>query len=63
MVYKYADRTSGASYTVVDLMLSLDLKSYKISLIGNNIFNTDYTETNLVPMPGANILLDLSFRF
>tara|TARA_B110000914_G_scaffold130026_1_gene113633 strand:+ start:547 stop:2361 length:1815 start_codon:yes stop_codon:yes gene_type:complete len=63
LVYKYADRTSGASYTVVDLMLSLDLKSYKISLIGNNIFNTDYTETNLVPMPGANILLDLSFRF
>ena len=63
LVYKYADRTSGDSYTVVDLMLSLDLKSYSISVIGNNIFNAAYTETNLVPMPGANIMLDLSFRF
>ena len=63
LVYKYADRTLGASYTVVDLMLTLDLTSYKISVIGNNIFNAAYTETNLVPMPGANILVDLSFRF
>ncbi|CAI8397481.1 MAG: Vitamin B12 transporter BtuB [Flavobacterium sp. SCGC AAA160-P02] len=62
-VYKFADRTLGDSYSVIDLMFTLDVKSFQFSVIGNNIFNTDYTETNLVPMPQSNIMFDVSFRF
>ncbi len=62
-VYKFADRTSGDSYSVVDLMVSLTLKSFDISIIANNIFDADYTETNLVPMPGANGMLSVNFNF
>lgn len=63
IVYKYADRTYGESYSVVDLMLTLDVKSFQFSAIGNNIFNTTYTETNLVPMPRANAMLEIRFKF
>lgn len=63
IVYKYADRTYGESYSVVDLMLTLDVKSFQFSIIGNNIFNTTYTETNLVPMPRANAMLEIRFKF
>lgn len=63
LVYKFADRTSGESYTVIDLMLTLELKSFNVSLIGNNILDAQYTETNLVPMPGANVMLEVNYRF
>ena len=29
----------------------------------NNIFDTVYTETNLVPMPKSNFLVDLKYNF
>ena len=63
IVYKYADRTYGESYSVFDLMLMLDIKPFQFSVIGNNISNTGYTETNLVPMPGANLMLEIRFKF
>lgn len=63
LVYKFADRTSGESYTVIDLMLTLELKSFNVSLIGNNILDAQYTETNLVPMPLANVMLEVNYRF
>ena len=63
IVYKFADRTSGESYNVVDVMATLDLESFEISIIANNIFNEEYTETNLVPMPKGNVLIDLKIKF
>jgi vitamin B12 transporter len=63
IVYKYAERTSGDSYTVVDASLNLNLKAFEISVIANNIFNTEYTETNLVPMPKGNVLFGLTYNF
>ena len=63
IIYKFAERTNGESYSVVDAKVTLDLKSFEISVIGNNIFNEAYTETNLVPMPKGNVLLDLKYRF
>ena len=63
LVYKFAERTTGQSYVVVDAKLTLNLKSFEFSIIGNNIFNTDYTETNLVPMPKGNVLLDVKLLF
>ena len=63
IVYKFAERTNGGSYSVVDAKITLDLNSFEFSLIGNNIFNTNYSETNLVPMPKGNVLLDLKYKF
>lgn len=63
IVYKFAERTNGISYGVVDAKITLDLNSFEFSVIGNNIFNASYTETNLVPMPKGNVLLDLKYKF
>jgi iron complex outermembrane receptor protein len=63
IVYKFAERTAGDSYTVVDLMGTLNLKSFEVSIIANNIFNTEYTETNLVPMPKGNVIIGATYRF
>jgi vitamin B12 transporter len=63
IVYKFAERTNGESYSVVDAKITLDLKAFQVSIIGNNIFNEAYTETNLVPMPKGNVLLDFKYRF
>jgi iron complex outermembrane receptor protein len=54
--YRYAERIAGDSYSVVDLGASYTLHAFELSLFANNIFNTEYTETNLVPMPKGNLL-------
>jgi len=63
IVFKYAERTSGDSYTVVDASMNINLKAFEISIVANNIFNTAYTETNLVPMPKGNMLFGLTYNF
>jgi vitamin B12 transporter len=63
IVYKYAERTSGESYSVVDASMNVSLNAFEISLVANNIFNTEYTETNLVPMPKGNVLFGLTYNF
>jgi iron complex outermembrane receptor protein len=52
--YRYAERIAGDSYSVVDLGASYTLNAFELSLFANNI--TEYTETNLVPMPKGNLL-------
>ncbi|MEZ4855203.1 MAG: TonB-dependent receptor [Gelidibacter sp.] len=61
--YKYAERTSGESYSVVDASINVMLKSLELSVHANNIFNTEYTETNLVPMPKGNLLFGATYHF
>lgn len=63
IAYKFANRTNGERYSIVDAKVTLNLKSFELSVIGNNVFNAQYTETNLVPMPKGNVLLDLKYRF
>ena len=63
IVYKYAERSFGENYSVMDLKLNYSLKNYKISLTGNNLFDAIYSETNLVEMPGRNILVGLNVKF
>ncbi|MBQ0768740.1 MAG: TonB-dependent receptor [Bizionia sp.] len=63
IIYKYAERTSGESYAVVDASVNYKLKTMELSILANNIFNTEYTETNLVPMPKGNILFGLKYNF
>ena len=63
IVYKYAERTNGSSYHVVDVMATVNIHKFEISVIGNNIFNTEYSESNLVPMPKGNVLFEAKYRF
>lgn len=63
ILYRYSERTSGDSYSVVDLSASYTLKAFEFSLFANNIFNTEYTETNFVPMPKGNLLFGIRYNF
>jgi len=61
--HRFVERTNGESYQVMDTKLLLTTKnnfSYFITI--NNIFNTIYTETNLVPMPESNLLLGFKYQ-
>lgn len=61
LIHTYAERTQGGSYNVVDAAISYRVQQVKWSLVANNILNAQYSETNLVPAPGANILLGFSY--
>jgi len=63
IVYKFAERASGTSYSVVDVKATLKLSDLELSVIGNNILNTEYVETGFVPMPKGNILLGVNYAF
>jgi len=62
IAYRYVERTNGENYTVVDAKLLATLKSgVELSIVANNIFNTEYTETNLVPMPKGNVMFGFKY--
>ena len=63
ILYRYNERADGSSYHLIDFALSTDIKKWKFSLQANNILNTEYTETNLVPMPKANGNIEISYIF
>jgi vitamin B12 transporter len=63
IVYKYAERNFGEDYSVMDFKVSYTLKKYKLYITGNNLFDTIYSETNLVEMPGRNVLVGLNVKF
>ncbi|MBG7630565.1 MAG: TonB-dependent receptor [Bacteroidetes bacterium] len=61
--YRYVERTDGESYNVLDASVSANLKNGMVfSFIANNIFNAEYTETSLVPMPKGNVLFGFKYR-
>jgi vitamin B12 transporter len=63
IVYKFAERASGSSYSVVDVQATLNVSGLEFSVIGNNIFNTEYVETGFVPMPKGNVLIGVNYAF
>ena len=63
IVYKFAERASGSSYSVVDVQATLSISDLEFSIIGNNIFNTEYVETGFVPMPKGNVLIEVNYAF
>jgi len=63
IVYKFAERIDQKSYNVIDAKIALQISKLQFSVTANNIFNTEYTETNLVPMPKANVLFGLKYHF
>lgn len=59
---RYIDRTDGTKYSVVDLSSIFDLnKKWQVKFTANNIFNANYTETNLVPMPKGHTTIGLNY--
>lgn len=61
--YRYVERTNGQNYHVVDAKIGAALKNnMEFSLSGNNIFNAEYTETNLVPMPKGNVMIGFTYK-
>ena len=63
IIYKFAERSSGTSYSVVDVQATLTISDLELSIIGNNIFNAEYNETGLVPMPKGNVLAGIKYLF
>ena len=62
IAYRFVERTDGESYNVVDAKIFAAFKNgIELSLTANNIFNSEYTETNLVPMPKGNIMFGLKY--
>lgn len=59
--YRFVERTNGETYTVVDAKLRATFNKLELSANANNIFNEDYTETNLVQMPKANFMFGLAY--
>ena len=63
IAYRYLERTSGVSYNVVDLSAAYKLNDMELSIYANNIFNTEYSETSLIPMPKGNMMFGLKYTF
>jgi iron complex outermembrane receptor protein len=62
-VYKHAERVNGENYKVMDIRASYKLNKFDVSISGNNLFDEIYSETNLVQMPGRNMLVGLTYSY
>ena len=62
ITYRYVERTKGESYNLVDAKISTAIRNFEISLNANNIFNNNYREAGLVPMPKGNWMLGLAYK-
>ncbi len=61
--FRYLDRVNLDDYAIIDSRLAWRAKQYSIFLDAANLLDTNYTETNLVPMPGRWIRLGASVKF
>lgn len=61
--YRYVERTSGISYNIYDVSATYTIKNFALSVYANNIFNAEYSETSMIPMPKGNILFGLQYHF
>ncbi|OJX28577.1 MAG: TonB-dependent receptor [Chryseobacterium sp. 36-9] len=52
LIYRYTDRVNLGSYNTLDEQLNFRYKDFNFYVLINNLTNTKYIETNLVPMPG-----------
>ena len=52
LIYRYTERVNLGSYNTLDEQLNFRYKDLNFYVLINNLTNTKYVETNLVPMPG-----------
>ncbi len=63
-MFKYGERSNKSSHKVFDSSLNYKLSNKNYFFINvNNLFNENYYETNLVPMPGRNFLFGIILFF
>ncbi|WP_235298959.1 TonB-dependent receptor plug domain-containing protein [Portibacter marinus] len=62
ITYRYLDRVNLNDYQLLDVRLSKQFKRFKAFVDINNVFDEEYKETNLVPMPGRWIVIGTSFK-
>ena len=63
VAYRYAERSLGDAYQLVDLGWQWQLEKFRLNVDFNNIFNESYSETNLVPMPKRNGRVGIRYVF
>ena len=63
VTFRYIERTAGQSYGIIDANISYVMDAFELSILANNIFNKDYSEQNLIPMPKGNMLFGLKYNF
>ena len=61
--FRFVERTNGETFNLVDVKLRAKFNKMEISANANNIFNTEYREQGLVPMPKGNFMFGLSYNF
>ncbi|MDW7694693.1 TonB-dependent receptor [Flammeovirgaceae bacterium SG7u.111] len=63
--FRYVDRVNMDNYNVADSRISWQPSTYMVYVEATNIFDAQYTEVNLVPMPGrwfrAGVKLNFGF--
>ena len=64
LISRFGERSNKVSHVVYDSNLKYQLSENSYFFINvNNIFNEEYYETNLVPMPGRNFLIGVISYF
>ena len=64
LINRFGERSNKVSHIVYDSNLKYQLSDNSYFFINvNNIFNEEYYETNLVPMPGRNFLIGVISYF
>ena len=64
LISRFGERSNKVSHIVYDSNLKYQLSENSYFFINvNNIFNEEYYETNLVPMPGRNFLIGIISYF
>ena len=64
LISRFGERSNKVSHIVYDSNLKYQLSENSYFFINvNNIFNEEYYETNLVPMPGRNFLIGVISYF
>ncbi len=61
--YRYVERTAGMSYNVYDVNVSYRIKAFELYMFANNIFNAEYIESGMIPMPKGNVLFGMKYLF
>ena len=61
--FKYAKRPSMDGYRILDATLQWSLNAFQVTASVYNLLNEEYSETNLLPMPGRNVLFSVQYQF
>ena len=57
------DQFGNGRFFILDLRADYNIKSFSFSFIANNVTNTVYRETSLVPMPGTWFNTTLAYKW